>query len=58
MKMSHRPRGIGRQRRQHAQAIEDLLSVRLENFSPQAFGWTSGLIQYDGADPLPRQRQS
>ena len=57
MKMPHGPRGIGRQRWQHAQAIEDLLPVRLENFSPQALGWTGGLIQYDGADPLLRQRQ-
>jgi hypothetical protein len=57
MKKPHGPCGIGRQRWQHAQAIEYLLSVRLENFSPQALWWTSGLIQHDGTDPLLRQRQ-
>jgi hypothetical protein len=57
MKVPHGPHGISRQRLQHAQAIEYVLSVRLENFSPQALGWTSGLIQHDGADPLLRQRQ-
>jgi hypothetical protein len=57
MKVPHGPYGIGRQRWQHAQAIEYLLSVRLENFSPQSPGWTNGLIQHDGADPLLRQCQ-
>jgi hypothetical protein len=57
MKMPHGPRRIGRQRLQHAQAIEHVLSVRLENFSPQALGWTGCLIQHDGADSLFRQRQ-
>jgi hypothetical protein len=57
MKVPHGSRGIGRQRLQHAQAIEHVLSVRLENFSPQALWRTCGLIQHDGADPLLGQGQ-
>jgi hypothetical protein len=57
MKVPHGSRSIGRQRWQYAQTIENLLPVRLENFSPQALGWTGSLIQHDGTDPLLRQRQ-
>jgi hypothetical protein len=57
MKEPHGLRSIDRQQWQHAQAIEYLLSVRLENFSPQTLGRASGLVQHDGADPLLRQCQ-
>ena len=57
MEQPHRFRGISRQRLQYTQTIEDALPVRLKDFSPQALGRTSGLIQHDGADPLLRQCQ-
>ena len=52
------PRRVRRKLPEHTQAVQDLLPVRLKDFTPQAAGWTRGLFQHQGADPFLGQGQT
>jgi hypothetical protein len=47
MKQAHWPDCLGRQPMEQPEVVEDLLAVRLQDFTSEAPRWAGGLFQYD-----------